>query len=139
MESLTDEVPWETYDLVMMANVLEHLVDPWTALRFLRERTSSSCKLALSVPNIRHYKILLPLLLKGALRYEDQGIMDRTHLHFFTRESLSETLSQCGWEVMTTSAHMKKRYRKAMYPTRLIEPFVAVQYLVMAEKRCPCR
>ena len=135
MESRGDDVPWHSYDLVMMADVLEHLVDPWAALRLLRKRTSSSCRLALSVPNIRHYKVLLPLLFKGQFRYEDHGIMDRTHLHFFTRESLAETLAECGWTMSAVSAHMKKRYRKPIYPTRLIEPFVAVQYLVMAEKR----
>ena len=61
--------------------------------------------------------------------------MDRTHLHFFTRSSLIETLQDCGWAIQGIGSHMKKRYRRAYYPTRLIEPFVAVQHLIVAEKK----
>lgn len=135
IESVANQVNWCEYDVIFMADVLEHLVDPWSALRNLFQQTKQTCKLALSVPNIRHYKIVFPLLFTGAFQYEDQGIMDRTHLHFFTRQSLEEILAQCGWRVTGIAAHMKKKYRKLLYPTRLIEPFVAVQYFVMAEKR----
>lgn len=135
LESTLDEIPWQHCDLAIMADVLEHLVDPWSALRSLHAKTSPSCRLALSVPNLRHYKVVLPLLFKGEFRYRDQGIMDRTHLHFFTRDSLIETLRECGWRVQEIGSHMKSRYRRWCYPTRLIEPFVAVQYLLIAEKQ----
>jgi 2-polyprenyl-3-methyl-5-hydroxy-6-metoxy-1,4-benzoquinol methylase len=135
LESVAGEVPWPQYDLVCMADVLEHLVDPWAVLRQLRERTNPGCCLLLSVPNVRHYKISMPLLFKGEFRYTDQGIMDRTHLHFFTRESLIDTLKECGWRVRTIDSHMKKRYRKAFMPTRWLEPWVAVQYFIIAEKQ----
>ncbi len=135
LESTSSEVPWTSYDLVIMADVLEHLVDPWQTLRFLRESTSSNCRLALSVPNIRHYKVSFPLLFKGEFRYTDQGIMDRTHLHFFTRQSLVEILQECGWHIQAIESKMKEHYRKAFMPTRWIEPFVTKQYLLIAEKR----
>lgn len=134
LESVASEVPWSDYELISMADVLEHLVDPWVALCQLRERTNASCRLLLSVPNVRHYKVSLPLLFRGEFRYADQGIMDRTHLHFFTRDSLIETLGACGWRVRAIDSNMKKRYRKPFMPTRWLEPFVAVQYLVLAEK-----
>lgn len=134
LESVAAEVPWSDYRLVVMADVLEHLVDPWAALRQLRERTAAGCRLLLSVPNARHYKVSLPLLFKGEFRYADQGIMDRTHLHFFTRASLVETLDECGWRATAIGSNMKKRYRRAWMPTRWLEPFVAVQYLVLAER-----
>ena len=135
LETVADEIQWPKYDLVTMADVLEHLVDPWSALRVLHEKTAPHCRLALSVPNARHYKVVLPLLLKGEFRYQDQGIMDRTHLHFFTRGSLIETLQDCGWSVQKIDSHMKSRYRRPYYPTRMIEPFVAVQHLLVAEKQ----
>jgi hypothetical protein len=115
--------------------VLEHLVDPWTALRELHERTGPACRLALSVPNVRHYTVVLPLLCKGEFRYRDQGIMDRTHLHFFTRDSLVEMLRECGWEVQGAGSNMRSRYRRWYYPTRLFEPFVAVQHLLVSVKK----
>ena len=134
LESVASDVPWTDYDLLSMADVLEHLVDPWTALRQLRERTQAGCRLLLSVPNVRHYKVSMPLLFKGEFRYTDQGIMDRTHLHFYTRDSLAETLQDCGWRIRAIGSNMKKRYRKPWVP-RWLEPFVAVQYFILAEKQ----
>jgi 2-polyprenyl-3-methyl-5-hydroxy-6-metoxy-1,4-benzoquinol methylase len=135
IESLADEIPWQQYDLVILADVLEHLADPWAALRLLQARTAPGCRLLLSVPNVRHYKVSLPLLFKGEFRYADAGIMDRTHLHFFTRGSLEETVRDCGWTIRAMGSHMKGRYRRWYMPTRLLEPFVAVQTMLLAEKR----
>jgi 2-polyprenyl-3-methyl-5-hydroxy-6-metoxy-1,4-benzoquinol methylase len=135
LETVGNEIPWQKYDLSIMADVLEHLVDPWAVLKELHRSTAPNCRLALSVPNIRHYKIVLPLLFRGEFRYQNSGIMDRTHLHFFTRESLIETLNICGWRVQGVHSHMRKRYRSWYYPTQLLEPFVAVQNLLIAEKR----
>jgi 2-polyprenyl-3-methyl-5-hydroxy-6-metoxy-1,4-benzoquinol methylase len=135
LESVADQVPWRDYALVTMADVLEHLVDPWSALRFLHDRTAPGCRLALSVPNVRHYKVVLPLLFRGEFTYRDHGIMDRTHLHFFTADSIRDTLHECGWKIVRHDSHMKKSYRRWYMPTRLLEPFVAVQHLMIAEKR----
>jgi len=135
LESAAEEVPWEHYDLVILADVLEHLADPWATLRLLQARTAPGCKLLLSVPNVRHYKVSLPLLFRGEFRYEDSGIMDRTHLHFFTRGSLEETVRDCGWTIRALGSHMKGRYRRWYMPTRLLEPFVAVQTMLLAGKQ----
>ena len=135
LEANADNVPWQEYELLMMADVLEHVVDPWAALRFLHQATAPGCRLVLSVPNIRHYKVLLPLLFKDEFRYRDHGIMDSTHLHFYTGSSIVETLNECGWKVTRRDSHMKRSYRRWYMPTRLLEPFVAVQYLLMAEKQ----
>lgn len=135
IESVADGIPWQQYDLVILADVLEHLADPWAALRLLRERTAPGSRLMLSVPNVRHYKVSLPLLFRGEFRYADEGIMDRTHLHFFTRGSLEETVRECGWTIRALGSHMKGRYRRWYMPTRLLEPFVAVQYMLICDKR----
>ena len=134
LESAAAEIPWQHYDLLILADVLEHLADPWAALRLLHAHSTPGCKLLLSVPNVRHYKVSLPLLFRGEFRYEDDGIMDRTHLHFFTRGSLVETVRACGWTVDALGSHMKGRYRRWYMPTRLLEPFVAVQTMLLAEK-----
>lgn len=135
LESAVAEIPWEHYDLLILADVLEHLADPWAVLRLLHARSAPGCRLLLSVPNVRHYKVSLPLLFRGEFRYEDDGIMDRTHLHFFTRGSIEETVRDCGWRVRAAGSHMKGRYRRWYMPTRLLEPFVAVQTMLLAEKQ----
>ena len=135
LESLAEQIPWAQYELIILADVLEHLADPWAALRLLHARSAPGCRLLLSVPNVRHYKVSLPLLFRGEFRYADDGIMDRTHLHFFTRGSLEETVRDCGWAVRAWGSHMKGRYRRWYMPTRLLEPFVAVQYMLLAGKQ----
>ncbi len=135
LESAAVEILWQHYDLLILADVLEHLADPWSALRLLHARSVPGCKLLLSVPNVRHYKVSLPLLFRGEFRYEAAGIMDRTHLHFFTRGSLEEAARECGWTVCAVGSHMKGRYRRWYMPTRLLEPFVSVQTLMLVEKQ----
>ncbi|MBI4987972.1 MAG: class I SAM-dependent methyltransferase [Rhodocyclales bacterium] len=135
LESVAEEIPWEQYDLIILADVLEHLVDPWATLRRLHAHSAPGCRLMLSVPNVRHYKVALPLLFRGEFRYTEQGIMDRTHLHFFTRGSLEETVRESGWTIRGLGSHMKGRYRRWYVPTRLVEPFVAVQTMLLAEKQ----
>ncbi|KAF0099578.1 MAG: hypothetical protein FD187_2109 [bacterium] len=135
LDAVSAQVPWSNYNMISMTDVLEHLSDPWAALRHLHTHTRSDCTLLLSVPNVRHYHVSLPLLLLGEFRYTDHGIMDRTHLHLFTRNSLIKTLNECGWEVVKLGSHMKNRYRRWFMPTRALEPFVAVQYLVIARKQ----
>jgi len=77
----------EQFDLILCLDVLEHMVDPWRFVDTLQHRLAPGGRLVISVPNIRCIKVLLPLVLLGRFRYQEHGILDRTHLRFFTRES----------------------------------------------------
>jgi 2-polyprenyl-3-methyl-5-hydroxy-6-metoxy-1,4-benzoquinol methylase len=133
-ESVFETIPWRTYDLIVMADVLEHLAEPWQALRDLHAHTSENANLLFSVPNVRHYSVVLPLLFSGRFEYQDVGIMDRTHLHFFTRLSLLKALSDAGWKVQKVRPNIKAKYLKWWYPHQLFEEFLAVQYFILACK-----
>lgn len=128
------EVTWEDYDLFILADVLEHLLDPWRSLRDLHDRVRPGARLMVSVPNIRHYSVSLPLLFLGRFDYVDAGIMDRTHLHFFTSGSLRETVETSGWRVRVAALNLKQKYRKWWFPHRLLGQFLAVQCFLLAEK-----
>ena len=134
VEELSQDIPWESYDLVVMADVLEHLPEPWETLDFLFARCRPGCRLLLSVPNVRHHSVVFPLLFQGRFEYRDSGIMDRTHLHFFTRSSLQESVMRAGWKIRRASPNIKEKYRKWWYPHRLLGEFLAVQFFVLAEK-----
>lgn len=134
VETLSDRVDWDAYDLIVMADVLEHLVDPWAILAFLHSRCKPGCQFLLSVPNARHHSVWGPLVFQGAFEYRDSGIMDRTHLHFFTRLSLQHALEKVDWKVQRIAPNIKAKYRKWWYPYRVLEEFLAVQYFVMASK-----
>jgi 2-polyprenyl-3-methyl-5-hydroxy-6-metoxy-1,4-benzoquinol methylase len=128
------EAPWVDYDLFILADVLEHLVDPWQTLRDIHDRARPSARLMVSAPNVRHKSVVFPLLFLGRFDYVDAGIMDRTHLHFFTPASLRQTVEATGWRVRAESLNIKKKYRKWWFPHRLLGQFLAVQCFLLAEK-----
>src|SRR6266571_6532690 len=85
--------------LVIAADVLEHLFDPWTLLKRIRQLQSIGGVLLLSIPNIQHYTVSFALLALGRWRYVDEGLLDRTHLRFFTRRGIHAMVVEAGYEV----------------------------------------
>lgn len=87
-----------TYDTVLAADVLEHLRDPWSLAQRLAGCLAPGGRLLLSVPNVAYLGVLVDLL-HGRFRYGDEGLMDRSHLRFFTFDSLRDLLEDAGWHV----------------------------------------
>lgn len=85
------------FDLIVCADVLEHLVDPWTTVRQLRDLAHPSTVLALSMPNIRFAPALVRIALGRGFEYEERGIFDSTHLRFFVRRNIDQLVRQGGW------------------------------------------
>ena len=84
------------FDCITFNHVLEHMVDPWTALRVARERlTAAGCVIAV-IPNVRYAPVIADLVFRGRWDYADAGILDRTHLRFFTRRSMLQLFDQSG-------------------------------------------
>lgn len=86
-------------DLVLCLDVLEHLVNPQRVLDQLRSVMRPDGTLIVSLPNVAHLSVALPLLLAGKFEYTDAGILDRTHLHFFTRRSAMALVTDAGFQV----------------------------------------
>lgn len=83
-------------DCWIFGDCLEHLRDPWAVLRKVRQRiTPGGCLLA-CIPNAQHWSVQWRLV-TGQFRYEDQGLLDRTHVRWFTRETMLELFSDTGW------------------------------------------
>jgi 2-polyprenyl-3-methyl-5-hydroxy-6-metoxy-1,4-benzoquinol methylase len=96
VESEAIDFEHENFDLVVASHVLEHLVNPWNAVSRLAGWIRPGGQLVGAVPNVRHMKVVLPLLAKGRWRYEESGILDWTHLRFFTRESVISMFAGTG-------------------------------------------
>ncbi|MEI7605831.1 MAG: methyltransferase domain-containing protein [Rhodospirillaceae bacterium] len=99
IETLDLELPPESLDAVLCLDVLEHLADPWAVVSRLAGLLKPGGVLVASIPNVRHYKVALGLLLDGRWDYQDNGILDRTHLRFFVRSTAIELLSRGGLRV----------------------------------------
>lgn len=87
------------YEFMVMADVLEHLVNPDQVLKKLMKKASVKTKLLISLPNIASWVMRKQLFFKGDFRYQESGILDKTHLHFYTVETLPTLLSENGWKV----------------------------------------
>ena len=86
------------YDVLLFGDTLEHLPDPAAVLRRLRTKLRPGGALIISVPNIANWFVRISLL-AGRFNYADRGIMDRTHLRFFTVRTVAEMLADAGFEV----------------------------------------
>ena len=104
-----EAMPSDKFDCIVFNDVLEHMSDPWSALEIAGGVVNDCGRVVASIPNVRHYTVLVPLLVKGRWTYHDVGILDRTHLRFFTRSTVRELFETTGWAV------------ESITPTRLDE------------------
>jgi methionine biosynthesis protein MetW len=88
----------EVFDLVVIADVLEHLVDPKNVLELVRNRLKDDGKVIISLPNIAHLSVRMQLMF-GQFTRTDRGILDRTHLHFYTKKSIESLCHEAGYVV----------------------------------------
>src|SRR5438094_7755459 len=85
----------DRFDAILFADVLEHLPDPGSVLRRVRPFLKDDGAIIASIPNIAHGSVRLALL-GGEFRYRQTGLLDKTHLRFFTRESVQELFETSG-------------------------------------------
>jgi 2-polyprenyl-3-methyl-5-hydroxy-6-metoxy-1,4-benzoquinol methylase len=86
------------YDLLLFADTLEHLADPVAVLIRLRSQVKPNAPLVVSIPNIANWTMRLRLLF-GRFRYTERGLLDRTHLRFYTKRTAVEMLGEAGFDV----------------------------------------
>lgn len=84
------------FDLILALDVLEHLVDPLSLLRQLVLQLAPGGSMIVSVPNVAHYSVVVPLLLRRRFAYADSGILDRTHLRFFVEDTAIALMNDAG-------------------------------------------
>lgn len=96
------ELPFEenSFDVLILSEVLEHLVDPWKILRKLHRYMKPGALIFASSPNVSNYRIIL-MLLKGEWNLANDGVMDRTHLRWFTPSSFAEMFESTGYKVLS--------------------------------------
>ena len=90
-----------TFDCIVFNDSLEHMSDPWSVLKRTRSILVPGGCVVASIPNIRNYNTLRQLAFDGNFNYQDSGVLDRTHLRFFTKESMSEMFAEAGYRVTT--------------------------------------
>jgi 2-polyprenyl-3-methyl-5-hydroxy-6-metoxy-1,4-benzoquinol methylase len=96
-------LPEKTYRTVLCGDVLEHTADPVAVLRRLRRAATDDATFVVSLPNVAHLAVRM-LLLFGKFPRMERGILDKTHLQFFTRDTAEQMLREAGLKVLSARA-----------------------------------
>lgn len=135
IESALSEIENQSYDCILCLDVLEHLIDPWSVVIALNNKLKVGGILICSIPNIRHFSILLNLLLRGCWNYTDSGILDRTHLRFFTKSSCQELLNLPSFNLEKIGGQIAPSSKPISYASAgLLNDFLIGQYLTRSRK-----
>ncbi len=147
VERLELPFPTDAFDAVICGDILEHVRDPYRILRQARTWLSAGGCLVASIPNVRHHSVVRSLL-AGNWTYESAGLLDQTHLRFFTRREIEKLFFRAGFSVEemrsvvgpgdheavrngTDSVNLG-RLRLGGLPRPEITEFLTYQYLVRA-------
>lgn len=134
------------FDAIASADVIEHLKDPLGALRRLCRFLADDGRVVISIPNVAHGSVRLALL-QGRFEYRDWGLLDSTHLRFFTRESFEALLDEAGLDLLELRPHelplgsTEIEFDEAAVPAPLAEALEAdpdaraYQYVALARPR----
>ncbi len=95
------DLPAGHFDCLVLNDVIEHVVDPVSLIGSLRPLLKPGGFLVASLPNVRYFFNVVDLAVHGRWDYTDEGILDRTHLRFFTRSSMIRLMDECGFTVET--------------------------------------
>ena len=124
-------------DLALFLDVLEHLVDPWSVLSSVVQKLRTNALVIVSLPNVRFWEASLNLTLRGRWHLRDAGVLDRTHLRFFTKNSGGELLRSSGLVIEKTRERLAggRRYRLLnILSLGVFSDFLTCQYVYVGRK-----
>ena len=135
IEELNLSQPQDHFDVIILGDVLEHLIDPWKTLTYIRKFLKKNGTLLISLPNIRELNSLLKIFWLGDFKYSDDGVLDKTHLRFFCKKNMIELFNNSNLSIQSSKPAFKIRSdRKSrrlinQITLGLFEQFLAIQYV----------
>ncbi len=129
----------ESFDAVLFADVLEHLIDPWRVLRESAELLAPGGRIIASVPNLQNLDVLRRLV-RGRWQYRERGITDFGHLRFFTLHTIRHLFKQAGLRLIHVGYQYRRTWLRALacvFTAGAARPYLARQYLLVAVKDAP--
>lgn len=125
----------QSFDFVLCADILEHLCDPWKEIGILTNLLKNKGMLIVSIPNVRHWSVVFPLLFKGEWQYQSQGILDRTHLRFFTRKTAIALVADAGLNIVSCKPLIYRKIDKTLTKISFgaLDGLCSLQWLIVAK------
>jgi 2-polyprenyl-3-methyl-5-hydroxy-6-metoxy-1,4-benzoquinol methylase len=130
-------IPGESLDCILYPDVLEHFRDPWAVLSRHRRLLRVGGYVVASVPNVRYYKNVRDLVLRGRWDYAEAGILDRGHLRFFTWKSVEALFKSTGYRILSLRSNVRGSNLLRLVNRMVLNQlhhFLVKQYLVLAQK-----
>lgn len=130
------------FDYIILGDVLEHLYNPCKVLKNMKKYLKDDGKILASIPNVMHYSVIRELL-NGRWSYKDSGILDRTHVRFFTLYEINDMFHKVGYELeeITANGILKTENDDKFIDSlvnisseQLKDQFNAYQYIIKAVK-----
>ncbi len=115
ISELYEKLPDQHFDAIYFNDILEHLVNPYQTLEIIKKKLSPQGVVIASIPNVRYFRNLRGLLWHRDWKYEDEGILDRTHLRFFTKKSIERMFDEQGYEIISIEGINKTKSLKPYF------------------------
>ena len=126
------------FDVIILGDVLEHLIDPWTTLQKIKLSLKDNGIIIASIPNFLYYENLRTVIFDADFKYEDSGILDKTHLRFFTKKNIIDLFQQNSFDITFISSKFDEEKGKKYFLSKIfksLHKFFVTQYYVIAKKR----
>jgi 2-polyprenyl-3-methyl-5-hydroxy-6-metoxy-1,4-benzoquinol methylase len=126
------------FDVIILADILEHLINPNDILEKLKQSLKKDGEIIASIPNIRTINALYKIFIKGSFLYEDEGLFDNTHLRFYCKKDMIILFNESGFKVSFIESALKNYKQKSIKKTinritfGLFEEFLTTQYFIRA-------
>ncbi len=128
VESLNN-IPENYFNCIILFDILEHLVDPYNFLYALKTKLTRKGIIVASIPNIRYYRPFIKFVIHGNWDYKDHGILDETHLRFFTYKSIVKMFNKLAFEIVHIEGiHPTSSRTFKFLNTLLLNAFSDVRY-----------
>lgn len=141
IEEFTPDLSPAYFDVIICADVLEHLIDPWSVVKKILPFLKQGGSLIVSVPNIQEFRSISKVL-RGDFAYDPEGgILDKTHLRFFCKKNVYQLFDVPGldiqgvWPSFLYNQDQKKLKWLNQATLGIFEGFLAIQYLAKATKQ----
>jgi 2-polyprenyl-3-methyl-5-hydroxy-6-metoxy-1,4-benzoquinol methylase len=130
------ELPFEEgfFDIIILGDVLEHLIDPWSTLDKLKKYVKINGKIIISMPNVRNWRVLLSLIFMGNWDYNKSGILDKTHLRFFTKNGMKLLIKNSNLKLIKIYPANIKGFLISKLKINFLEEYLTSQYIIVAVK-----
>jgi SAM-dependent methyltransferase len=137
IEELKLDFPDGNFDCILCGDIFEHLKDPWAVLQKIKAKLAVGGVVIASFPNIQYVTAVLKIL-RDKFEYEEFGILDNTHLRFFTLHTIKKMFREQGFNIRMIRENRNRGLKMTLFNILtfgLLRKFSVVQFIVLAEKK----